>query len=202
MMNPIHFATNRRFWLVRALGAVVMTAAAVAMARAGLGTAVGWTGIIGVVFFGVGAVICLIQGMRVGPRLTLDAEGVHDRALGVGVIAWSDITSTAPYWVAKMPFIGLHLREPAKYVARASAFKRMLARINSGSGMPAFSLNLPGVDADPTYVAELVTRRRRKSGRLQQDPAPVVESDDEWDGDPPSAERVARRALVLAALAE
>ena len=204
-MNPIHFGTKRSFWLIRALGSLGLAAAGVAMATTGRGSAVVWMGVAAVVFFGVGAVVGIVQGTRRGPRLTLDADGVHDRTLGVGVIAWPDIAGVAPYLVAQKPFVGLHLREPAKYVARASGLKQLLVRLNAGSGMPPFSLNLAGLDADPTQVVELLASMQRKLGGRRQDTAREFDrandDDDEADHEPPSAERVARRALVLAAVA-
>jgi hypothetical protein len=155
-MTPIHFGTKRGFWLIRALGAVGMAAVCTIPLRAGLGSIAGWAGLIGVVFFGIGAVVGLVQGVRRGPRLTLDANGVHDRTLGAGVIAWSDIAEAAPYGVAGKPFIALHLRDPAKYLARTSRMKRQFARLNAASGLSPFSVNLVGLDADPSEVAELI----------------------------------------------
>ena len=155
-MSALHFHTKRRFWLSRALGSVGMATASAAMARAGMGSPVGWMGLLGATLFGAGAVVGVVQGTRRGARLTLDAEGVHDRTLGVGVIAWSDIVDAAPYWVARKPFVALELREPAKYVARASPVNRLLARLHASSGLPPFSVNLVGLDADPMQVAELI----------------------------------------------
>ena len=155
-MNPIHFDTKRSFWLLRALGAVALGAVCTMFLRAGLGSLTGWMGLVGLIFFGAGAVVGIVQGLRRGPRLTLDATGVHDRTLGVGVIPWSDIEGAEPYGVANQPFVGLHLREPAKYLARASRMKRLLARLNAGSGLPPFSVNLVGLDADPRKVAWMI----------------------------------------------
>jgi hypothetical protein len=155
-MTPLHFGTKRGFWLSRAAGGLFMAAAAAMMARAGAGTTVGWIGIVGVIFFGAGTVVGLVQGVRRGPRLTLDSNGVHDRTLGVGVIEWSDITNAEPYGVARQPFVALHLRDSSKYLARASTFKRFLARLNRRSGLSPFSVNLVGLDADPWYVAQLI----------------------------------------------
>src|SRR6476660_6359154 len=104
-MTPLHFGTKRRFWLTRALGGLGMAMVAAMMARAGAGSLTGWVGIAGVIFFGVGAIVGVVQGTRRGPRLTLDAHGVHDRTLGVGVIAWSDIMNAEPYGVARQPFV-------------------------------------------------------------------------------------------------
>lgn len=158
-MTPLHFGTKRSFWLSRAIGGLGMAAVSAMMARSGAGSMTGWIGIAGVIFFGAAAVVGIFQGARRGPRLTLDAHGVHDRTLGVGVIAWSDIADAEPFGVARQPFVALHLREPSKYLARASRFKRFLARLNRRSGLSPFSVNLVGLDADPSQVAELIMSR-------------------------------------------
>ena len=158
-MTPIHFGRKRSFWLLRGLGGVAMAALSAMMARAGQGTFTGWVGIAGVIFFGAAAVVGFVQGTRREPRLTIDDTGVHDRTLGVGVIPWSDIAGAEPYGVAKQPFVGLHLRNEAKYIARASFWSRMLARIHASSGLPAFSVNLSGLEGDPSYIAELIMSR-------------------------------------------
>jgi hypothetical protein len=159
-MNAIHFGTNRRFWLWRALGAILMGAIACAMClKEGLLTPSGWFGLAGVLFFGAAAVIGIWQGTLRGPRLTLDEDGVHDRTLMVGVISWYDIVGVEPYGVAGQPFVGLHLRDPSKYFARASRLGRILARVNAGAGFP-FSLNLVGLNADPSEVVDLIVAAR------------------------------------------
>jgi hypothetical protein len=205
-MTPIHFETQRGFWLLRALGAAGMaTIGAIWVVKAGLGSFQGWFSMLVLAFGGVGAVVGIREGTRRGPRLTLDERGLHDRSLGVGVIEWSDITRASPYWMAKKPFVALELRDPAKYVARASRFKQLLARQAVANGLPPFSVNLVGVNADATKVAELIMSRRRSGapGTLaaSSDEADESHDDDLHDAEPPTPHRVARRALVLAALA-
>lgn len=159
-MNTIHFGTDRRFWLSRGLGAILMAAIGGAMIVAeGWRSTAGVLGIVGVLFFGIAAVVGLWQGARRGPRLTLDEEGVQDRTLKVGVIAWADIVGVEPYAVADQPFVGLRLRDPSKYLERTSGMWRILAWLNSGSGFP-LSLNLVGLDADPSRVLNLILARR------------------------------------------
>ena len=158
-MAPLHFGTKRRFWLSRAAGGLLMAAVSATMARTGAGTVVGWVGIVGVIFFGAATVVGIVQGARRGPRLTIDTDGIHDRTLGVGVIEWSDITSAEPYGVARQPFVALQLRDPSKYLARATGLKRFLARLNRRSGLSPFSVNLVGLDAGPWFVVKLIMTR-------------------------------------------
>ena len=162
-MTPIHFGTRRSFWLLRALGAFAFVAVGAYVLRGDPAGAKWWLGIVTVIFGGVGAVVGIVQGSRRGPRLTIDDDGVHDRMLGMGTIAWGDITGVEPYGVAGQPFIGLTLRDPTRYLARASGFKRFLARLNGGPGMPGISLNLVGLDADPMQVVELILSRGESS---------------------------------------
>ena len=164
-MNPVHVNTKRSFWLLRAAGSAVIGAVAIFSLRAGLGSFVGWFSLLCLAFGGIGTAVGLIHGLRRGPRITLDTTGVHDRTLGVGVIPWSDIARVEPYGVAQQGFVGLHLHDAAPYLARASVVKRLLARLNAGSGFPAFSVNLAGVDADPQQVAKTIVRMHAESHR-------------------------------------
>ena len=118
-MKPLHFGIKRSFWLLRAFGAILFAAVCVYALRTSAGTAAWWLGVIGLIFFGTGAIVGLVQGLRPGPRLTIDDDGIHDRSLGVGVIAWSDITRAEPYGIAGNPFIGIDVRDREKYLARS-----------------------------------------------------------------------------------
>ena len=158
MMTPIHYHTKRSFWLIRAVGAAVFAVVCGLWLRRGFDSFSGWVGLVGFIFFGLGVIVGLVQGLRRAPRLTIDDQGVHDRTLGVGIIAWSDILRAEPYGVAQQPFVGLYLRDPDKYLARASTSKKLLARLNAGAGFP-LSINLAGLDADPGVVAEMIMAR-------------------------------------------
>ena len=205
------FGVKRSFWLWRGAGSFVFVAISTLMlSRTGTpGQPGAWLGIAGLLFFGTALVVCLIQGFRRGPRLTLDAVGVHDRTLGVGVIAWSDIRQAGLYWIANQPFISLRLQDAAKYVERASGIRRLLIHLNGGTRAPQLQLNLAGLDADPTQVLELMTQMRRSAaaataaaGSRRAAEADVPDDDDdELEEAPPSARRVRDRAIVLTALA-
>lgn len=157
--------TKRSFWLLRGAGSVVIAVVGIYSLRPGLGSFAGWFALICVAFGAIGAIVGLGHGLRRGPRITLDATGVHDRTLGVGVIPWSDIARVEPYGVAQQGFVGLHLHDAAPYLARASVVKRLLARLNAGSGFPPFSVNLAGVDADPHDVARTIVRMHAERHR-------------------------------------
>ena len=210
-MTPVHFGTKRRFWLLRGFGGILLAAASMAFLRANPGSVAGWVGLVGVILFGIGGVIGLVQGTRRGPRLTIDDQGVNDRTLGVGVIPWDDIAGVSVYGLAQEPRLALNLRNPAKYVARASGVIGVLARRHLASGFPPFSINLAGLDADPDRVIELIESRARGAGLRTGTPGDsdaldgIDDSadldDDLDDAEPPEARRVAQRAFVLAAVA-
>ena len=169
-MKPVHIETKRSFWLLRGVGSVVLAAVSIVLLlRAVPGTLVWWVSVVAAIFFVMGAIVGIAQGMRRGPRITLDATGVHDRTLGVGVIPWSDIARVEPYGVAQQGFVGLHLHDAAPYLARASMLKRMLARLNRGSGFPPFSVNLAGVDAEPGWVASMIIGMHEDNQRPPDD---------------------------------
>ena len=209
--RPVDYGVKRSFWLQRGAGSLVFVAIATAMlvsslrsdgpARANM-----WMAIAGLLFFGTAFVVCLMQGLRRKPRLTLDARGVLDRTLGVGVIAWSDIRQAGVYWIAQQPFISLRVHDAAKYAARASGFRRLLIRLNGGTKASQLTLNLAGLDADPEQVVQQLHRMRRSAGDiaplegLAEEEHELDGSEEEIDIAPPSAQRVLHRAIVLMAL--
>jgi hypothetical protein len=140
-----------RYWLWRGLGAAAFAAVCVG---AMLGdTVVGYlSGAVGAVLFGAFALYALRQGLRRGPRLTLDAEGVDAADLGVGVIPWRDIADVAWFGSRDAPMLGLVVADPAPYLARMPGWPRRMQRLLMAQGLPAFSVNLIGVDGDPTEV--------------------------------------------------
>jgi hypothetical protein len=64
-----------------------------------------------------------------------------------------------PYGVARQPFVALQLRDPSKYLARATGLERFLARLDRRSGLSPFSVNLVGLDAEPWFVVKLIMTR-------------------------------------------
>ena len=155
-MQPIHFGSRRGYWLLMAIASAGMAAGgALILFVDGVPSMVGWSGL---VFFGACAVVGVWQLRESGPRLTIDDDGILDRTLKVGVIAWEDIEGAAVGRVRRNPFIALALRDPAKYTSRLSPLMQRLVKANVALGFPPLSLNLTGLDADPERVAELVMK--------------------------------------------
>lgn len=162
----LHFDPDRRFWLPRAFGAVLFATVGATTARTSLaaGDFVSAGALLGTftfAFFGIFAAYGIREGLRPGPRLTLDEHGVHDRTMGVGPIPWSDIAGAELCGIPQAPFVALHLREPAKYLGRAPMVPRLLSRLNAASGMTPFSVNLMGLKADPGTVTCTIRSRAR-----------------------------------------
>ena len=113
-----------------------------------------WIGWVGAAFFGACAAVIVRELARPGPRLSLSDDGLYDRTLGVGVIAWTDILDAWPVATAGVPFVGLDLRAPDLYLDRLSPARRLAARLNRAAGHAPLSVNLWGLrDADPARVA-------------------------------------------------
>ncbi len=118
-----------------------------------------WIGWLSVAFFGTGAVVFVRQLLDARPRLVVNDAGVEDRTLGGGLISWGEIEEAYLLSIHSNPFICLELRDPARFLARLSPFKRRLARINRRLGFTECSLNLSGVAVDPQQLLELILHR-------------------------------------------
>jgi hypothetical protein len=66
-------------------------------------------------------VFYLFQLFRRSPTVLIDDSGVCDRRLGVGTIAWGDISSVAVTRIGYQRSISLWLRNEEQYLARLSA---------------------------------------------------------------------------------
>ncbi len=109
-------------------------------------------------FFVIPAVrhlMCLVR-----PRIIIDDNGVLDRALGIGVIAWSDIESAR---LTGSRFIALRLAHLETYVARRSILAQRNIVFGPGaSSLQPFNLNLAEVEVEPGELAERIGRESAK----------------------------------------
>jgi hypothetical protein len=110
-------------------------------------------GVVGLALFGAFALYALRQGLRPGPRLTLDALGFDAADLGVGRIDWSAVEHVESFGSSEAPFLAFHVRDPEAIAARMPAWPRFVQRLLRAQGLPAYSVNLIGVDRDPAQVA-------------------------------------------------
>ena len=152
-MEKLSVKTDRRECLKRLLGCVAFVAVSVWMLVKGV-----WFGWVGLAFFGPALIIFARLLTNPRPRIVFDERGVTDRTLGIGRIDFVDIEAA---WVVTGQHAGcicLALRDPGKYVRRASRLRRAVVWLNRRVGDPEFSLNLVGVEAD----ADEVFKRFRK----------------------------------------
>lgn len=83
-------------------------------------------------FFGLIAIQAGAKILSTSPGLVIDAEGLVDNASGVAVgrIPWSDIKKIRITTSETHRFLTIELRDPQKYVRRASLVKRSLLSQN------------------------------------------------------------------------
>jgi hypothetical protein len=146
-------SSQRRYWLTRGVAAGAFAVVCAASLRRGSGPAAA-LGVAGLLLFGSLALYALRQGLRTRPRLTLDATGFDAPDLGVGPIAWSEVEHVQVFGSREAPFIAFHVRDPAAFAARMPPWPRVVQRVLRAQGLPAFAVNLIGVDRDPADIAE------------------------------------------------
>ena len=150
---PYRVLNRRSFWLARGLAAAAFAVACALALRSGSA----WyaaLGAAGMAMFGAFAAYALRQGLRSGPRLVLDANGVDAADLGAGVIGWDAIEHVQSFGSAEAPFIAFHVRDPEPVLARLSPWARTMQRLLRAQALPLFSVNLIGVDRDPGEIAQ------------------------------------------------
>lgn len=155
-MQPIILAPPRAKWLTFLAVALCFVAAGVLIvATGGRDRLAGWSSI---VFFGGCAIVFLRQLADARPRVTISDRGIEDRSLKVGVIEWADIRDVQLLWQRRHAFLGLELRDPAKYTDRLSPLMQRMVALNGKFGFPPLSVNLAGTTAVPEQVEALVLR--------------------------------------------
>ena len=129
-MKPIVIAQSRVKWIVFLVVALSFVAAGALLLAIGESPLKAWGTI---VFFGGCALVFAWQIIDNRPRIIINNDGIVDRTLKVGVIEWSDIRAAWLYRKSGIPFVGLDLRDPAKYVARLSPLMQRMAALNESS---------------------------------------------------------------------
>jgi hypothetical protein len=154
-MQPIVITQSRTKWIVFLAGALCFVAGGIlfALVETGIGRVLAWTNIL---FFGGCALVFAHEIADRRPRIEISDRGIEDRTLKVGVIDWADIGSVALRRSFGNAFIGLELRDPAKYTARLSPLLQRTVALNSKLGFPPLSLNLAGTSVSPERIEELL----------------------------------------------
>jgi hypothetical protein len=117
-----------------------------------MGWLIGWASI---VFFGAVALFALSRLVSRKPAITIDRSGITDNASGLsaGFIPWSDIADAQVIRFQQQKFLGVSLRNPKDYLAKASPLKRTLMKANSS--LVGFVINIPQISL-PVPLEELL----------------------------------------------
>jgi len=121
----------------------------------------GWlSGWASIVFFGAVGLFALGRLVSRKPAITIDLTGITDNASGLsaGFIPWSDITDAQIVKFQQQKFLGVSLRNPKDYLAKASPFKRMLMKANSS--LVGYVINIPRI-ALPVALEEVLAHIER-----------------------------------------
>lgn len=124
--------------------------------------------------FGVIAVLVFYQWLRIlvlqifasSPRLTLDSDGLNDRLLGVGPIAWDDITEVVLVVQGLNRTIVLHLTDRDTYIDRRGAFSAMVYKVFHVLSGDKIRLYSQTFDRSTEEVANLIVQYRNASLKL------------------------------------
>ena len=137
-MNPIVIHSNRSQVLTILRSAIAFTIAGVGMVlfpdiEIGIemiGRIVGW---ICILFFGTVAIFAFNQLNSTEPVLTINSKGITDNAsvFSANFIPWSDIAGAEIVTFIEQKFLGISLKNPQKYLAKANPVKRFFMRMNS-----------------------------------------------------------------------
>ena len=156
-MTPIILKSSRLKYVALLIVACGFVAGGVFILLTGkVGAA--WIGWMNIAVFGACIPVFVWQIIDSRPRLTIDAKGILDRTLGVGLIPWSEITGAYLRSVQGNYFVCLELRNPEPWLGRLSPIKRALTSANKALGFTALNLNLIGVAVDPVQVLELILK--------------------------------------------
>jgi hypothetical protein len=136
-------------------GAVAFVAIGALLVRAGHP----FVGGASVVFFGAGIPKLLRLLLDTRPRLVIDEQGVLDRALGVGLIPWSEITGASVRALSGQRFVCLEVRDPRFFTAQLGSLRRALLRANRALGFPELSLSVSDL---PVGADEVVAEIQRQ----------------------------------------
>lgn len=109
-------------------------------------------GLVGAAMFGFFGLYAARQLLRRGPRLEFSPNGVTVSDMGIGLIPWKDVEHIQSFGSSEAPFIAFHVNDPRPYLDRMPPWARVLSSVHAKSGLPAFSVNLIGVDQDAAQI--------------------------------------------------
>ena len=96
----------------------------------------------------VGVPVRLALGVGRTPCIILDAEGIVDTRLKVGLIRWRDIRQPFIHTHNGAEFVCLELHDPKAYKERMPAWAKVNRALEATHGMPPFAINMNFLDMD------------------------------------------------------
>jgi hypothetical protein len=168
-VEPFVIRRNVLHHLVYAIGSACFAAAGAVLITSGKAPIAGGVSLL---FFGPGSLVLIWHVVDPRPRLVIDDEGIDDRMLGVGRIAWSDIESAYVRPVEGSDMICLIMSDPEVYLDRLSPYRHRLARADGDQGFAELNLDLAGAPVATDDVLALINAyiEERSVGAGGQEP--------------------------------
>jgi hypothetical protein len=170
--GPIIVPLSRTKIIILLLGSVGFVAIAVAVwpAVSALPDDDPWTLVgkillaITVVFFGGCGLYAVWKFFDSAPGLIIDQQGIVDNSSGVsaGRIPWSEIKAVHVTTVEFQRFLTIEVRDPEKYIQRASFLKRQLVKLNAAYFDSPIQISALTLKIDFDELLDIVTRRLEK----------------------------------------
>lgn len=112
---------------------------------------VGW---LGMAFFSLGFIAVPVALRRKGPQVVIDERGIEDRQLGL--IPWEEIAALSVGTIHGEKFLGVHVVEPEKYLARLPGLARINARANPSLGFSPITIGFSGLSHSAEKVVAFI----------------------------------------------
>ena len=93
----------------------------------------------------------------------INADGIDDRRLKVGLIPWEDIRALSIGSVRSAKFLCIDVVDREKYLSRFPRWKRHLASANEALGFPPLTISFAGLTPGLKDVWAYVEARGRTS---------------------------------------
>jgi hypothetical protein len=119
----------------------------------------GWASVL---FFGFLFPFAVRELFRQGPRLIVSDAGIDDRALGLGLIPWSEIAGFELREMNREKFLMLHMHDQDAWEARRPAAKRWAFALNRAIGFQGIPITVSGLTMSAEEIVRQVQRRARE----------------------------------------
>ena len=123
----------------------------------------GWSGWIGLAFFGPAAAILIRRVSDRRPQIVVDHRGLYWRQWSDEIIPWREFESVAVHQVNRQKLLSLSLRDPEAHPPTTPLGK--LARYNEALGFAHVTLSAQGLDCSFDQLHEAILARLKRSER-------------------------------------